>query len=275
MQRIRADEPIEDFYSDLEEEPESEGRRLHDTLAAWASEDVIRELKQARPNRIPDLRRRAWECWVPLLNIADMAGEAWAKRARDAANALSGPKPDDDSDTDLELAVLAAIRAAFESQEADRLWTTDLLEALNASDEAPWSSWNDGDGLRSRELATKVRPYGIRSKKLRIEDKTRNGYERADFEDVFARYLPVRTSGTSGTSALESQESTVTQPEHDPDVPDNEDAISPHSKAVVPDVPVARVECGHEGAIWKLNGGPVRCGLCHPPAVPDVEWLAT
>jgi hypothetical protein len=46
---------------------------------------------------------------------------ALAKRVRDAAKALSGPKPDDDTDTDVELALLAAIRQAFKDHNTDRL----------------------------------------------------------------------------------------------------------------------------------------------------------
>src|SRR5262249_40169547 len=72
MQRIRSDEPIEDFYSDLEETLDGEGCRLHDMLAAWATKDVIVSLKSARPERMSELRRRAWEGWVPLFNIADL-----------------------------------------------------------------------------------------------------------------------------------------------------------------------------------------------------------
>jgi hypothetical protein len=39
-------------------------------------------------------------------------------------------------------------------------------------------------------LAQLLRPYGVRSKDLRIGDGIAKGYERADFEDAWGRYVP-------------------------------------------------------------------------------------
>jgi hypothetical protein len=191
MQRARTDEPLEDFYSDFEEQEESEGRLLHDSLAAWAARGgTIAQLRAARPERLDELGRRAWESWVPLLAIADMAGTVWGKRGRDAAKVLSAQKADD-ADTDVELALLAAIRDVFFTENTDRLWTGPLLDRLNKLEEAPWRNWNKGEGLRPRELANKLRPYGVKSKQTRIGGKTRKGYVRDDFDDAFSRYLPL------------------------------------------------------------------------------------
>jgi hypothetical protein len=50
---IRSDATIEDFYSNVEETPDGEGRRLRDLLAAWATKDVIGSLKSAGRSGCP------------------------------------------------------------------------------------------------------------------------------------------------------------------------------------------------------------------------------
>jgi hypothetical protein len=59
-----------------------------------------------------------------------------------------------------------------------------------------------GKPLDQRKLAHHLRQYGIRSKTIRVGDTTPKGYARADFVDVWARYLPsAATPATSATSA--------------------------------------------------------------------------
>jgi Protein of unknown function (DUF3631) len=55
---------------------------------------------------------------------------------------------------------------------------------------APWGAWNDGEGIRSREIANKLRPYEVGSHDLRTDQGTKKGYRRADFRDAWTRYLP-------------------------------------------------------------------------------------
>jgi Protein of unknown function (DUF3631) len=133
--------------------------------------------------------------------------------------------------------------------ETEKLWTKDILVALNALEESPWGGWNDGEGMRPRELANKLRPFEVQSRSVRIDDETRKGYFREQLEDVWDRYLSGDRvekeasgldsgipSGTPGTLALESQKPGVFQAAHNSDVPDRKEAANPHSNAVVPDV---------------------------------------
>jgi Protein of unknown function (DUF3631) len=84
---------------------------------------------------------------------------------------------------------------------------------LNGLDESPWGDRHRGDGISARDLASMLRPFKIRPKKIRIGEEIRRGFNFDQFEDAFARYLPPPPgSGTSGTTA-------------------------PHSHADVPDVP--------------------------------------
>jgi hypothetical protein len=93
--------------------------------------------------------------WEPLLAIADAAGGEWSTRAREAAVRLSSREPDEAT---LGVRLLADIRSVFDGEE--QLPTEELRRRLREMDESPWGGWNDGEGIRARELANKLRPYG-------------------------------------------------------------------------------------------------------------------
>jgi hypothetical protein len=64
-----------------------------------------------------------------------------------------------------------------------------LLERLNELDEAHWSGWNHGAGMKARNLADVLRPYGIHSRTVRDGADRAKGYLRDDFADTWMRYL--------------------------------------------------------------------------------------
>lgn len=47
--------------------------------------------------------------------------------------------------------------------------------------------WHDGKGLRSRDLARRLRPFGVRSKTVKVAGDSLKGYHRDDLEDAWAR----------------------------------------------------------------------------------------
>jgi hypothetical protein len=57
--------------------------------------------------------------------------------------------------------------------------------------------------LTPNALARLLRPFGIRSKKLRVGDSTPNGYELEHFQDAFGRYLPPAAERTGSTRTPE------------------------------------------------------------------------
>ena len=148
-------------------------------------------------NPDPDIPRalndRAADLWRPLIAIADLVDKEWAAKARKAAAWLSGDGDDDSESTKL----LASIRAYFAQLNADpmtpggRTMTRELLAFLNAQEEEPWPSMNRGDGMNARQLADKLKPYGINSRTLRDGPDRAKGYTEGDFADAFARYLPL------------------------------------------------------------------------------------
>jgi len=167
----------------------------------------------------PDLNDRACEAWEPLLAIATLAGEPWRTRAYAAAVALSG---DDDAEDTTTTSLLLAARSALNGH--DRIATADLLDQLNADDELPFGGWNDGAGLKPRNLARLLKPYGIRPTKIRPSQggTPLNGYRKDQFTDAWVRYLPT----------LESAE----HPEH-AEQPAQQAAFRALERSAVPEVP--------------------------------------
>ena len=189
-------------------EPQADA--LRERLERWAEAnvDVLQAIEPHLPDSIDD---RAADGWEPLLAIADLAGGEWSERARRAAVELSGAgEPEDDTPG---VRLLADIRSAF--ADADRLTTADLLAALGALDESPWSSWGASrkmPGLTARDLGNLLRPYGVHSRTIwRPGDETAKGYLREQFEDAWARYVPsppeisVRSSGPASEAESSRQ----------------------------------------------------------------------
>ena len=66
-----------------------------------------------------------------------------------------------------------------------------LCSGLTELEESPWAEYNyGGKPLNKKQLASLLKPFGIRSKDLRIDGENRKGYEAADFQDAWERWLP-------------------------------------------------------------------------------------
>ena len=182
-------EAREDFeYDDDDRRAEADGIRA--AFAAWAEQAEHDFTDRARkPGRLDDLDARRNEIVRPLLRIADLAGSRWPDDVRaglvtllvgeDVAEASAGRK------------LLADIRSAFDRfPPTDRLSVQELADRLNMDDEAGYKHWNEGDGIRTRELGRKLARYGIHSKTIRQGDFRGLGYDRDQFEDAWARYCP-------------------------------------------------------------------------------------
>jgi hypothetical protein len=68
--------------------------------------------------------------------------------------------------------------------------TESLLSALHDLEEAPWAELVAGKPLNARGLARRLGTYGVKSKVVRLGERTPRGYAREDFADAWARYLP-------------------------------------------------------------------------------------
>ena len=233
---------------------EGEATSLYDRMAVWAAEHV-ETLADARPAIPDELGDRAADVWEPLLAIADLAGGGWPERARRAAVELSaGKRADDDS---VGVRLLADIRRAFDERGLDRLATSELLEALRADEEAPWADWS-GKPLSARVLGDKLKPYGVRSRSVRLDDgSTPKGYRREQFEDAWSRYLPQEEARKrhTATTRVGKGIAAVSDPPQDAVVADTKTAGNPHGSAVVADVADPGPLPGDRGSRANLTRG--------------------
>jgi hypothetical protein len=204
---------------------------LHQALVSLA-EHYLDELADARPELPDELDDRAQDAWEPLLAIADLAGGDWPERARKAALALSGGSAREDDSNGVRL--LADIRDIYERRDVDRIASATLVDDLHEIEESPWAEWY-GKPITARGVAKLLARYEIEPKPFRFGEQTLRGYERAWFEDSWARFLPF-ASATSATSASEQGFSEERNRNTSADVADTKEAENPHEQTDVADV---------------------------------------
>ena len=73
----------------------------------------------------------------------------------------------------------------------DRLASAELVEAVVGIEGHPWAEWKAGKPISTNGLARMLAPFGIAPTTIRMGDRTPKGYQLAQFEDAFARYLPL------------------------------------------------------------------------------------
>lgn len=161
-------------------------RLLASKLARFAL-DYAAQVRNARPTLPETLDDREMDNWEPIVAIAECAGPVWANRARQAAVALSiSNEPSEGPGSSL----LADIREYFDSEDVDRVKSADLLRWLIDDDEKGWATYNRGKPLTFWQLSRLLKDYGIKPKTVRFGRDTPKGFERAQFDEAFARYLP-------------------------------------------------------------------------------------
>ena len=171
--------------------------RLGGQLARFAA-DHSQQVRLARPKLPDELGDRAQDNWEPLLAIATCAGPVWLQRATAAALRMSAAS-ESMSSTGNDL--LADIKDVFDNMGANKISTVELLERLTGDEEKSWATYNRGKPMTPRQLAKQLEIYGIKSKTVRMGPaKTPKGYEDAQFDDAFKRYLkqPSKSSALPG-----------------------------------------------------------------------------
>jgi hypothetical protein len=144
------------------------------------------EISGATPSVPKGLNDRAADIWEPLLAIAELAGEEWAKKAREAAEALTSAAQENNPASSLFMDIMLVFAAA----KSDRVFSRELTQQLNEFRERPWQNLCRGRVMNEAWLAHYLRPYGVVTRTVRAGDLRAKGYYLDDFKDVFKRYLP-------------------------------------------------------------------------------------
>jgi hypothetical protein len=163
----------------------AEGDLYRGWIAKWTQHFHDR-LKDAEPDIPDELGDRMQDCWEPLLAIADVAGGPWPELARDAAIALSGDREQEDFTLTVQL--LADIRTIFHEHPVERMPSRVLADRLAEIVDSEWADWY-GRPIPPAQVARLLRGHA-KPKVVRVGDGTFRGYERADFEESWSRYLP-------------------------------------------------------------------------------------
>ena len=149
-----------------------------------------------RPALIEQLNDRQNDIVEPLMAIANLAGGTWPEKARAALLELFTTDAEEYQNTGTQL--LADIRDIFDEAGCEGIQTKELIRQLRGREESPWSDYHHGKALTANALAQVLKPYKIQTRVWWEVGRTVRGYQRRDFEDAWRRYLPQRTSVSSG-----------------------------------------------------------------------------
>ena len=154
---------------------------LQRKVKRWAVDN--RQAVQAVQTPLLQINDRDFDNWEILLQIATVLGVY--DKALQACLIICNRK----DEPSLNEMLLSDIREVFITE---RISSVDLLERLKADSEKYWSTYNNGTPLNVHQLAKKLKSFGIKSKAMRIkgEQGTVKGYDKADFVKVWANYLP-------------------------------------------------------------------------------------
>jgi hypothetical protein len=178
---IRAERP-----EPLHTAAEAEGAELARRCARWVGDHTDR-LRDAEPALPGGLFNRAADNWRPLFAIAELAALDWPERLTKAAAALA---PNDADAEGRGVMLLTDLRQIFNERNVDKIASADLCEALAADATGPWADYRHGKPIGQAQLARALKPFGLIPGTVRLGAATPKGYERKDFKEVWARYLP-------------------------------------------------------------------------------------
>lgn len=153
---------------------------------------------------IPDaMGDREGDISVPLLSIADHAGDAWAKRGTAALLDLFGVQAAEEGNAETGALLLADIRTLFAEKGSERMPSVEIAAALANMDARPWPEWKAGKAITANQLARALAPFRVRPTTYRPPGcDAVKGYIAADFADIWQRYLPSNPGSTAPNGAL-------------------------------------------------------------------------
>jgi putative DNA primase/helicase len=183
------------------------------------------QLEECDPILPPGAFNRVADNWRPLFAIAEIVGGDWPVLALAAFAQLESKDHADDQS--IKTMLLIDIRQIFEETGVERIYSRVLIGKLTSMTDRPWPEINKGKPISETWLARQLRSFGISPKDIRINPDHAKGYERASFDQTFARYLPDSEDSTRDNATTQQNSAlkgnTIRDPEIDCHVSDLHD----------------------------------------------------
>jgi len=233
------------------------------------SDDHREQVRLARPYLPPSLNDRAQDNWEPLLAIAKVAGGDWLDIGTAAALKLSGGES---AAQTIGTELLADIKEIFEMKDVDRISTADLIKELCADDEKTWATYNRGFPVKPRQLATRLKGFGISSTGVRIGNSTPKGFKLEQFNEAFSRYISQAPPEISATPQQIHNFSSLNTQHNPPQDSDNPQHATPPELINVADKPQ---RCGYVADSDNVKSLLLHecCGVADRATPPD-QWYS-
>lgn len=203
--------------SKLDIDFEAECLEIRRKCQRWVN-DNMDELFITRPHMPKTNNDRMTDNWMPLFVIADVAGGSWPELIKKSMLLMMN-----NSDDSIGPMLLEDIQSIFKHNEVGRFFSDDLVEALKEKSERPWCDWSRGKGLTQNGLARLLKPFGIKSKTVRILDDRRKGYELDSFKDAFKRYITSFSPNPPASSVTPRQSNNINNLDSNQSVTDKND----------------------------------------------------
>lgn len=140
-------------------------------------------LIRQQPAYRDELSDRANDCWSGLFKLAALIGSD-IESLHDAATKLSSSSGPEKSDFE---EFLLDLKPFVGSHQQSRIPSNALVEYLRSLDERPYRY----KSFSAYDLASRLRPHGIRPVQMRTDGNSRNvkGYEKAELQQLISKYL--------------------------------------------------------------------------------------
>ena len=168
---------LDDAYFD----EQAELRTSFESLSHAVDPTVLLRVPSV-PNEIGNRMR---DNWLPMLQIAQLAGVSWVDKCNDAIQELEIKRKAETSALTVN-DLLIDLREVLGTFTGPEIGSNELLQRLLCLADGDWHTANNNRTITSKWLAMKLRPYGITVQRR----SDCNVYMLADFEDAFKRYLP-------------------------------------------------------------------------------------
>ncbi len=241
--------PVEKVESFRFRRIEKDATPIKDALQNWSDGEVAKYLEGIEIPDIPGLNDRQMDISEPLLQIAQLAGDAWFQRLTEALQTIFVAASAED--TSIGATLLTDVRTIFDELKTNQISSKVVAEQLCATEGRPWAEWSNGRGLSANDLARQLKKFGVYPHTIRVGDETPKGYRRTDFEDAWSRYcsVPAIETATPPQSASLFAETAFSNRNTRPTVAVAKSGLIPHRQKSVAAVAVENVGLAEKGGL--------------------------